>query len=621
MQEINGDGVRKHVANLVVSQQVCELCYKDASRSSDGYTCNFCSLNKLQWFWNDQNESCIEKFINYLDSFVRPVTAVCHNFKSYDGHLILEQLSKKSAQLSLVLNGWKIMIVKYKNVRFIDSLNFMQMPLSKFATSFSLPSGIAKTFFPHIFNTTQNQAYVGMIPDKEMYGYENFNSKQLREFNEWYQTQENTIFNFSEQLLEYCISDVNVLRMGSLKFMQSFIDMLHVNPLIEAVTLTSSLMLGYRKRFLQPNTLGIVPSNEYSGNKHQSLIGRKWLELMNRRFHRRLVYEYKLPDIGLYVDGYLSARNPNVKGLVFNFLGCYWHSCVVCYKDNAHMKNKDEMNARRETTRRQLVRMRNAGYSVKCEWECVFRRRLKENPDLDASLSNSSFVIHAPIACREATYGGLVDCFRTYYKTKPGERIVGLDFKSLYPYCNKYSAYPVRHPRIHRGIECNRLDLKSIHGIIKCRILPPLKLFHPVLPVKVDGRLLMGLCHACMIIQSQTCSHTSMERSLLGTWVIAEVNLAIMTGYTIMKIIEIWEYDVEQYNPQTKMGGIFTDYVNMFMTIKESSSGWPRENMTLEEKQEHINNFEIHEGITLIPSEIVKHTERRQLAKVKNSPF
>lgn len=57
------------------------------------------------------------------------------------------------------------------------------------------------------------------------------------------------------------------------------------------------------------------------------------------------------------------------------------------------MKNKDEMDMRRETTRRQIVRMKEAGYTVKSEWKCIFLKYLKEHPDIDASLTNSSFVV------------------------------------------------------------------------------------------------------------------------------------------------------------------------------------------------------------------------------------
>lgn len=123
----------------------------------------------------------------------------------------------------------------YKNVRFVDSSNYMQMPLSKFAKAFSLPAGIDKLFFPFLFNSSVNRDYNGPFPPRETFAPENFNTQQLEKFNSWYPTQQNSQFNLTETLLDYCIADVNVLRIGCLKFMRSFMEMLHVNPFIESV--------------------------------------------------------------------------------------------------------------------------------------------------------------------------------------------------------------------------------------------------------------------------------------------------------------------------------------------------------------------------------------------------
>jgi hypothetical protein len=61
-----------------------------------------------------------------------------------------------------------------------------------------------------------------------------------------------------------------------------------------------------------------------------------------------------------------------------------------------------------------------------------------------------------------------------------------------------------------------------------------------------------------------------------GTWVTEEVKLALTHGYKITKIDSIWHWDqIEQYNEKTKAGGLFTDYVNTFLKIKQENSGYP----------------------------------------------
>jgi hypothetical protein len=59
---------------------------------------------------------------------------------------------------------------------------------------------------------------------------------------------------------------------------------------------------------------------------------------------------------------------------------------------------------------------------------------------------------------------------------------------SLYPFVNKYGKYPVEHPKIHVGPEvCALLDIETIEGLVKCTVLPPQDLYHPVLPYRCNG--------------------------------------------------------------------------------------------------------------------------------------
>lgn len=181
------------------------------------------------------------------------------------------------------------MFISYKNLRFIDSLSFLEMPLSKFKETFDLDEDSTKLMYPIYFNTVANETYEGEISPKEIYGYDNFTEAKKAEFDIFYEREKTKLFVNSEQLLDYCIRDVNILKKGVLLFMKSFVDIMQVNPILQAITIASACMLSFRRNYLKPNTLGIVPSNQYAGNKRQSEIGRKWLELKNREYGRKLV--------------------------------------------------------------------------------------------------------------------------------------------------------------------------------------------------------------------------------------------------------------------------------------------------------------------------------------------
>jgi len=52
-----------------------------------------------------------------------------------------------------------------------------------------------------------------------------------------------------------------------------------------------------------------------------------------------------------------------------------------------------------------------------------------------------------------------------------------VDFCSLYPTVQFYKKYPIGHPL--KIFEPEKYD-KKWYGLIKCKVLPPKKLYHPV---------------------------------------------------------------------------------------------------------------------------------------------
>jgi len=58
---------------------------------------------------------------------------------------------------------------------------------------------------------------------------------------------------------------------------------------------------------------------------------------------------------------------------------------------------------------------------------------------------------------------------------------------SLYPYVCKYSKFPLGHPKIHADDACrDKQAMLSKEGLIKCTVLPPKRLYHPVLPFRCN---------------------------------------------------------------------------------------------------------------------------------------
>jgi hypothetical protein len=108
-------------------------------------------------------------------------------------------------------------IAQKLNLTFVDSLNFLPMKLAKIPDAFGLQE-LCKGYFPHLFNTKANQNYVGPYPGLKYYGYDFMSTGERKKLAEWHATKGDKTFNFQKEMLQYCRSDVDILRRGCLEF-------------------------------------------------------------------------------------------------------------------------------------------------------------------------------------------------------------------------------------------------------------------------------------------------------------------------------------------------------------------------------------------------------------------
>lgn len=102
-----------------------------------------------------------------------------------------------------------------------------------------------------------------------------------------------------------------------------------------------------------------------------------------------------------------------------------------------------------------------------------------------------------PLYPRDGFFGGRTGLTACYYKAKEGEKIFYKDVISLYSWVNKYCPYPVGHPGIL--VKHINQNMDEYFGLVKVHVLAPELLFHPVLPVRVEGKLLFSLCDTTMV--------------------------------------------------------------------------------------------------------------------------
>ena len=186
-----------------------------------------------------------------------------------------------------------------------------------------------------------------------------------------------------------------------------------------------------------------------------------------------------------------------------------------------------------------------------------------------------------------------------------------LDINSLYPYCNKHRKYVIGHPDVYY-----RHDIPDeVNGLLKAKILPPDNLYMPVLPYRVNKKLMFVLCRTCAEECNQNnCTHTDEERALIGTWVTLEVEKAVSLGYVILEKYCAWDYK-EMSSPDVE-GGLWGDYIDVWLKLKQESSGYPDWATTDDLKQMYVDDYEQHEGVRLDPSKIERNEGLRALSKL-----
>ena len=401
----------------------------EATQNTDTHTVNLSiaqDFNGREYLHNSIEEFC-KCFLN--DKF-KGYTFIAHNSKGYDSHFILKWLIDQGIKPYCIYNGAKIMFMEIPklSIRFIDSLNFLQMPLKLFPKTFRM-SELKKGYFPHYFNKQCNKNYVGPMSSKKHYGYNQMKPDERAKFLKWYndRTSENYIFDFKKEILEYYRSDVDILRRGIMKLREDFIQLENIDPL-RYITIASVCMTIYRGNYMPKKTIAIVP--EYAKTDNFSKMSIMWLNYVsngNSIKHALNGGEKKL-DIGdktYKVDGFCKETNT-----VYEFYGCFWHGCPNCYKPNIiNSKNQKDMGTLNDLTVEKRDTIKNAGYNHVSTYEC----QLTKNKDFQKFAKSFTQEIVEPLNPRDAFYGGRTNATKLLYNFKDNECGCYIDFCSLYP--------------------------------------------------------------------------------------------------------------------------------------------------------------------------------------------
>ena len=726
-----------HVPNLVVVQTVCDQCEGDEVDSQS--KCSFCgSRCKTCGVWNTKEKefekypchtcgfrqvifkgpNTSEEFCEWLlAKHNRDATVIAHNAKAYDNYFILDQmLSKGLAPKDIIYSGSKIMymtVTAHQNLRFLDSVNFLPMPLSRLPKSFGLTE-VKKGFFPHLFNTPENENVVlSHLPETHFYSPNTMSKGRRAEFFTWYEQHQQDTFNFQEEIQSYCVSDVDILRKACCEFRKLLRQITKeddgtgsLDP-FSFITIASVCLGVFRSKFLPESwnvllTKDVLPNCHHgdtckclwhkgrvqkAGAELEVWLSGKWVPARILRIAktcfaktslanlpntnplpadkqsiealRWLSFEEKTRGISIQtsqstegekqvkfthqgksriykLDGYALIDD---KPTAFEFNGCVFHGCPSCFpqhREKTRKNNKSLAQRYRETVLKEKT-LKELGFTIVTKWECDFHIQKQLNPEL-FPLNQ----IQPNITLKDCYFGGRTNALVLHKQFEPDEMGFYVDFCSLYPSILKQAKFPVGHPeRITKTFKplehkycpnpdnCALPNCLGTHiglpyfGIIKATVLPPQDLLIPVLPVRINDKLKFPLCFTCAEKESkEVCSCPPEKRMFTQTYCTQELEVALNMGYKLIKIFEVLHWsETDMYNPETKKGSLFTDYINTFLKLKQQGSGFPDHVKSEEDKDKYIQEYFEHEGIQLEKDKIEKNPGLRSLAKLALNSF
>ena len=290
-----------HVPNLVVIQSICENCsivtrvkpnskckiYGNRCKKCDDWNkehtafkydpCTGCGNREV--IFHGQNT--VREFCAWLFSKQHAnVTVTAHNARAYDAYFIYNYLLMQSITPEIIFRGSKIMYCKVGrglNIKILDSLNFLNMPLDNLPKSFSLKE-MKKGHFPHLYNMQEMNNLKGskflphLLP-LQYYDVDNMNIEKREKFLMWYENNKHKCFDFYEELLKYCRSDVDILLNACWKFRKLYMESTGPDSPIDPfdyITITSLCMGTFREKFLSEKWKILTKSKAREGCSHNN---------------------------------------------------------------------------------------------------------------------------------------------------------------------------------------------------------------------------------------------------------------------------------------------------------------------------------------------------------------
>ena len=222
----------------------------------------------------------------------------------------------------------------------------------------------------------------------------------------WYEecVNNNYVFDFNKELIEYCRSDVDILRRSMIEFREDFIKLENIDPL-RYITIASVCMSIYHANYMPEKTIAIVPEYVKSDNFSKTSI--MWLDYLTHKNNIQIQHALNGGEMQLTinnqiykVDGYCKENNT-----VYEFYGCFGHGCTNCYRSNINNKNQKDMGTLNKNTYKK----------IEFKHVSIYECQLKNHKDFQKCVKNYNKEMVDSLNPRDAFYGGGTNATKFLY--------------------------------------------------------------------------------------------------------------------------------------------------------------------------------------------------------------
>lgn len=553
--------------------------------------------------------------------------------------------------------------VQERSVRIVCSNNYIDGDEYDLAETFNIT--YKPHFIPMSFVKRCNLSYKGNFLPFEMYMSSTDTQKRLKSKLKFYKSfvTDHLTFDFKQELMHNAYLKLQLLSKAMLFFLKesfnfqlilktSFLDNLapeiyenlqnhYINPFNNPICSISGLIFEifgvHCKNYIDLYSI----KNEFGqSTKTVSRIEHQYTSFMHFKFPDRPLISAFSSDKGqkYFLEAIPDMYCEETKTCFF-LNGCKIHCHLPCRLNpgatlssmSPFGKTYEAVNTAFETKLENLLlRHCNEVNEIKIEWECNFREKMKSDPEMKYFFDHH-YINHplSRLAPRDTMRGPFVDTYHLKWsKIKfPDETFFAADINGLYSYCAINYPFMIGKYKVIMGKELINVKVKENHfyfnekrimGSILLSIIPPNDLKYPFLPYrKLDGTSVNALCKKCAESSSKICHHTLQERSLLGSYMLTEIEFALTLGYQILNIFEVHAY--------TAFDNFLAPFVKCINMLKTAHSDLFLHCINDEEKEKYCDllnkEMNLTSSLKLTPSTNKPNKSKRNFYKFAANSF